>query len=142
MGAIQHSRDHEVITRVQARLCLPDGSQLELPATLSYRSRDPYAVTATFHTPTGDVVWVFARDLLVTGVKRPVGLGDVRVAPVRGDGDIALTLSSPDGNARLTVDESAIGTFLRRTHRVVPAGQEGDYLDVDAMIAALVAQRS
>jgi len=147
MSATRHSRDNEVVTHVQARLRLPDGGQLEVAATLSYRSSDPYAVTATFHTPTADVAWVFARDLLGAGLDRPVGLGDVRVAPGggdgdRGDGDIALTLSSPDGRALLGIDRASVGTFLRRTYRLVPAGRESDQLDLDAMVAALVASRS
>src|SRR5690349_12653864 len=45
---------------------------------LEYDPSDPYAVRFTFHLP-GDapVTWVFARELLLDGISRPTGEGDV-----------------------------------------------------------------
>ncbi|GAA3362487.1 hypothetical protein GCM10017744_053400 [Streptomyces antimycoticus] len=53
-----------------------------IPVELSYDSSDPYAVEITFHLP-GDapVSWAFARELLLDGLSRPTGEGDVRIAP-------------------------------------------------------------
>ena len=67
--------------------------------------------------------WSFARELLVTGLDEPAGIGDVRVWPwatPRGD-FVALALSSPDGNALFEVPRSVLVRFLRRTYVVVPA---------------------
>ncbi|MFD4377825.1 SsgA family sporulation/cell division regulator, partial [Streptomyces sp. NPDC058527] len=54
-----------------------------IPVELRYATCDPYAVRLTFHLP-GDapVTWAFGRELLVDGVGRPCGDGDVRIAPV------------------------------------------------------------
>src|SRR5690606_4237851 len=89
------------------------------------------------------VSWSFARELLVTGLDEPAGIGDVRVWPwttPRGD-FVALALSSPDGNALFEVPRSVLVRFLRRTYVVVPRGQETDHLDVDAAVVRLLARR-
>ena len=41
---------------------------------LTYHSRDPYAVRASFRTGSSSVEWVFARDLLHGGLVGPAGL--------------------------------------------------------------------
>jgi hypothetical protein len=127
----------DVVVRLSLQLCLPDEVGATVAATLSYRAADPYAVDVTFHTATGDVRWVFARELLADGLHRPSGEGDVRVTPA---GRAALvTLSSPDGIATLRVNRRSLAVFVERTHRLVPPGHEGDHLDLDAAVAALVA---
>ena len=57
------------------------GQAMTLPGELGYTSADPYAVTTTFQTAGGNVVWTFARDLLVRGLTAPAGDGDVHVWP-------------------------------------------------------------
>ena len=87
--------------------------------------------------------WSFARELLVTGLDEPAGIGDVRVWPwatPRGD-FVALALSSPDGNALFEVPRSVLVRFLRRTYVVVARGRETDHLDVDAALVRLLAGR-
>ena len=45
-----------------------------MPARLTYRTDDPYAVHVTFHIGSDSPVnWTFARELLVEGVFRPCG---------------------------------------------------------------------
>lgn len=53
-----------------------------IPVELRYETCDPYAVRLTFHLP-GDapVTWAFGRELLIDGVGRPCGDGDVHIAP-------------------------------------------------------------
>ncbi len=55
-----------------------------IPVELRYETCDPYAVRLTFHLP-GDapVTWAFGRELLIDGVGRPCGDGDVQIAPDR-----------------------------------------------------------
>lgn len=51
-----------------------------IPVELDFASADPYAVRLTFDLP-GDapVTWAFGRELLLDGLSRPSGEGDVRI---------------------------------------------------------------
>ena len=62
--------------------CVSEGGDgPTLPVVLGYCSSDPYAVSASFGTTAGEIVWTFGRDLLRDGLGGPVGIGDVRVWP-------------------------------------------------------------
>ncbi len=119
-----------------------DGQAITLDAELGYSPADPYAVTATFRTPGGDVVWTFARELLTTGLTAPAGDGDVHVWPCL-DGDahsvVIIELCSPDGEALVQVRTAEITAFVERMTAAVAPGAEADYMDVDAAIAAIFA---
>jgi hypothetical protein len=128
------------------RLIAPDATALPVRASLRYDPADPYAVHILFHAESAGgepVGWSFARDLLMTGLDEPAGIGDVRVWPwttPRGD-FVALALSSPDGNALFEMPRGVLVRFLRRTCVVVPQGQEAEQLDVDATVTRLLAGR-
>src|SRR4029078_11490654 len=115
-------------------------------ARRAHATRDRYAVRVLSHAESAGgaaVSWSFARELLVTGLDEPAGIGDVRVWPwasPRGD-FVALALSSPDGNALFEVPRSILVRFLRRTYVAVPRGRESDHLDVDAAVNRLLAGR-
>lgn len=115
---------------------------LEVPARLHYRAADPYAVSLTFGLGPLDetVEWVFARELLVTGLSRPIGEGDVRVWPDRNGSDatISLQLSSPSGCATLAVPRSSTVDFLLSTYELVGLGRETEHLDVDRAVDSLL----
>lgn len=120
-----------------------DGPAVSMDAELRYRVEDPLAVEAFF----GDhadvrVRWVFARDLLVAGLRHRAGLGDVTVWPSTdglGRPVVMLRLSSPDGTALMEADASAVGQFLDDTARLVPLGREAEHLDIDATLMRLLA---
>lgn len=137
-------RPTTVEVETSLRLVTPDATGLPVRASLRFDPEDPYAVHVLFHTESvgGDPVgWSFARDLLVTGLDEPAGIGDVRVWPwnsSRGD-FVALALSSPDGNALFEVPRSVLVRFLRRTYVAVPRGRESEHLDVDAAVNRLLA---
>ncbi|MER5796313.1 SsgA family sporulation/cell division regulator [Streptomyces sp. NPDC001980] len=135
---------HTVVEReLELRLILSPERSIPVPARLTYRSDDPYAVHVSFHINSEQPVnWTFARDLLVEGVFRPCGQGDVRVWPTKVEGRsvVLMALSSPDGDALLEAPIPQVSAWLERTLRVVPPGREGGQLGIDEALDQLLAQ--
>jgi hypothetical protein len=118
------------------------GTITTLDATLGYNPADPYAVTTTFRTSGGSVVWTFARELLSRGLTTPTGEGDVHVWPCldsAGRAVVIIELSSPDGELIAQAPTADIYRFVSRSLALVPAGLESAYVDVDALIERLLA---
>ena len=112
-----------------------------VPARLEYRTDDPYAVHFAFHVGSDcPVSWAFARELLIDGLFRPCGQGDVRVWPTRRAGQltVSLVLGSPDGDALIEVPGAAVSSWLERTLRAVSPGREGELMDMEAGLGALL----
>ncbi|MGW1762989.1 SsgA family sporulation/cell division regulator [Streptomyces sp. NPDC002073] len=134
---------HTVVEReLELKLVLSPERSIPVPARLVYRADDPYAVHVVFHVGSNTPVnWTFARELLVEGVFRPCGHGDVRVWPTKIDSRavICVALSSPDGDALLEAPSAAVSAWLERTLHVVPPGSETDRLGLDDALAALLA---
>jgi Streptomyces sporulation and cell division protein, SsgA len=127
---------------LQVSLVLSPERSIPVPARLGYRINDPYAIHVTFHVGSRTPVsWTFARELLVEGVFRPCGHGDVRIWPAktRGRSVICLALSSPDGDALLEAPASPVASWLERTLRLVPPGREGELIDIDERLRELFA---
>ncbi|MFD7918437.1 SsgA family sporulation/cell division regulator [Streptomyces sp. NPDC059740] len=123
---------------LELRLVLSPERSVAVPARLTYRSADPYAVRVTFHLDSpAPVEWVFARELLVEGVFRACGAGDVRVWPSRSGsrGVVTMALSSPDGQALLEVATAPLSAWLERTLRLVPPGTEQGHLRLGEAVA-------
>ncbi|NEB04592.1 SsgA family sporulation/cell division regulator [Streptomyces sp. SID13726] len=103
-----------------------------IPVELRYEAGDPYAVRLTFHLP-GDapVTWAFGRELLIDGIGRPCGEGDVRVAPAGSDllGDVLIRLQVGADQALFRSSTAPIIAFLDRTDKLVPLGQEAALAD-------------
>ncbi|MFG2117558.1 SsgA family sporulation/cell division regulator [Streptomyces sp. NPDC048710] len=135
---------HTAVEReLELRLILSPERSIPVPARLSYRSDDPYAIHITFHINSEHPVsWTFARELLVEGVFRPCGHGDVRVWPTKVDGRsvVLMALSSPDGDALLEAPSAQVSAWLERTLRVVPPGTEGGQLGIDDALDQLLAR--
>ncbi|WP_327679136.1 SsgA family sporulation/cell division regulator [Kitasatospora sp. NBC_00458] len=107
---------------------------------LGYDPADPYAIRFTFHLP-GDepVTWVFARELLLDGIGRPAGEGDVHIHPVGGElAEVCVVLHSPEGDAVLRASAPPLVAFLARTDRLVPMGQEATAGELDAQLALIL----
>ncbi|MER6786019.1 SsgA family sporulation/cell division regulator [Streptomyces sp. NPDC000658] len=134
---------HTVVEReLELRLVLSPERSVPVPARLGYRSDDPFAVHVTFHVDSEQpVAWTFARELLVEGVFRPCGHGDVRVWPTKTDGRsvVLMALSSPGGDALLEAPAAQVSAWLERTLRAVPPGSEGEQLGIDDALAELLA---
>ncbi|MYR62149.1 SsgA family sporulation/cell division regulator [Streptomyces sp. SID625] len=106
-----------------------------IPVELRYETRDPYAVRLTFHLP-GDapVTWAFGRELLVDGVGRPCGDGDVRIGPAGNEelAEVLIRLQVGADRALFRSSTAPLVAFLDRTDKLVPLGQEGALEDFDA----------
>ncbi|MFI6859445.1 SsgA family sporulation/cell division regulator [Streptomyces sp. NPDC050421] len=134
--------DTVVERELELKLVLSPERSIPVPARLTYRTEDPYAVHITFHIGSdAPVHWTFARDLLVEGVFRPCGHGDVRIWPTKVEGRsvICVALTSPDGNALLEVPSPTVATWVERTLRIVPPGTESERLGIDEALAELLA---
>ena len=118
------------------------GAATPLETELSYNSRDPFAMTATFMTVAGQVRWTFGRDLLIGGLYEPTGDGDVHVWPCL-DNDahsvVMIELCSPDGEALVQARTAEITSFVERMTAAVAPGSEAAHLDIDSAIAAIFA---
>jgi Streptomyces sporulation and cell division protein, SsgA len=130
-------------------LVVPQHATVPLVASLFYSGDDPYAVRMAFHVGTDEPVeWIFARDLLASGMTGPAGEGDVRAwpSPASSDGDsegdgetvLNIVLSSPFGQALFEAPMTAMAEFLHRTYDAIPAGHEGDFIDIGGELDSLL----
>jgi hypothetical protein len=117
-------------------------SWTEVPAVLTYSVRDPFAVRIGFGEagePDDGITWLLSRELLVAGLDRPAGEGDVRLWPARTSGDVLyLHLRAPSGEALFELSRATVAAFLLQTEALVPTGQETAALDVDQELAVLL----
>lgn len=156
---MNRSSSTTISSELGLRLVVPQQTIVPLVASLYYSGRDPYAVRMAFHVGTDEPVeWIFARDLLAAGIESRQGEGDVHVWPsakscAETDGlDVIGTpgstegavlnieLSSPFGQAHFEAPAGAMSAFLQRTYQIVPAGQESDYVDIEAELNDLLRQ--
>ncbi|MFF4343369.1 SsgA family sporulation/cell division regulator [Kitasatospora sp. NPDC001540] len=133
-----------------ARLIVSTHRSALLRVTLRYRADDPLAVRMVFPAeyaldaaapadpaPADGVEWVFARQLLASGLDLPSGEGDVHIRPGLGQRTV-VELRSPDGVALLQFDRTELRRFLWHSYLVVPEGQELRHLDCDRALAQLL----
>jgi hypothetical protein len=121
----------------QSQFVTLNGLGAPVLSRLSYVGTEPFAVNLAFRTERGRwVEWTFARELLVTGLSEPAGLGDVRVRPdLAADEDLLiLEIESPDGYALVEIEREDVERFLDASAEVVPIGAESEHFDVDAFI--------
>jgi hypothetical protein len=130
-------------------LVLPEQTIVPLVARLFYSRQDPHALSIAFEVGLDKPVeWIFARDLLAMGIEGREGLGDVTVWPSAGSAGgaagsvVHIELSSPLGQAHFEAPARELSDFLRRTYQIVPAGEEGGHIDVEAELNDLLRQAS
>jgi len=130
-----------VAAELGLRLVVPEHDGVPLTASLYYRGDDPYAIRMAFHVGMDDAVeWTFGRDLLAAGLSRSAGEGDVHIWPSVGpDRNVLnISLSSPHGQAHFEAPLAALTGFLLRTFEVVPAGREGEFIDLQGELNDLL----
>jgi hypothetical protein len=126
-----------VVSELEFSLVIADAQPIRVGAHLRYDARDPFAVCVSFDAGgTERIEWTFSRELLDEGLWQSVGEGDVKVWP-RG-GAVFLALCSPSGRAVLETPRPAVAEFMARTQRLVPAGRESDFVDLDREVDALL----
>jgi hypothetical protein len=121
----------------QSQFVTMNGSATPVLSRLSFVGSEPFAVTIAFRTDRGAwVEWTFARELLVTGLVEPAGIGDVRIRPdlATHEDTVAFEIESPEGYALVEIEREDVEDFLDRTLEIVPLGQESENFDVDAFI--------
>ena len=125
-----------VTTRLTLTVSAATGDA-RLEAELRYDAGDPLAVSLAIGTQCDEpVVWVFARDLLASGITGPVGEGDITIEPA-ADAEVRITLAT-DCLATLLAPRSRVAEFLIESFTQVPSGSEFAGVDIDAEIAALL----
>ncbi|MEU6347401.1 SsgA family sporulation/cell division regulator [Streptomyces sp. NPDC046977] len=113
------------------RLVLSPQDRVPVMTRLIYRVASPCAVHIAFHIDSEKpVYWFFARDLLLDGLFRPSGSGDVRIWPARraGLGVVMLWLSAAGGTVLMEAPTAAVAAWLGLTVQLVPPGSESTFL--------------
>ncbi|MEU9372577.1 SsgA family sporulation/cell division regulator [Streptomyces sp. NPDC048255] len=109
---------------------------------LHYDAQRPFEMTVTFRGITGEtpVVWTFARDLMFDGRLHLVGLGDVRIWPIRVEQStrVYLSLSSDSGECLVSACITHINMWCRRMSALVPPGTEHRHFDLDREVGLLL----
>lgn len=121
----------------QSQFVSLNGSPAPVLSRLSYVGNEPFAVNIAFRTDRGQwIEWTFARDLLVTGMSQPAGIGDVRVRPdlATEENILVLEIESPDGYALVELEREDLERFIDATAEIVPFGLESERFDIDAFI--------
>ncbi|MFI9046671.1 SsgA family sporulation/cell division regulator [Streptomyces sp. NPDC053427] len=128
---------------LEMQLLIGPHDAVPVAGRFSYRSDRPYEVEVDFITRGRSVAtWLFARDLLLGGLRDETGEGDVRVWPFREPGGqrrIHIELSTDDSVCELSVRATELTAWLEQTAAVVPPGREDEYLDMDTHLARLLA---
>jgi len=137
LGPVVGMQTDSVVSNLEFTLVLVDADPITVAAHLRYDARDPFAVSVSFDAGGHDrIEWTFARELLDQGVWAAIGDGDVRVWPRAGA--VFLALCSPSGKAVLETRRPAVADFLARIQRIVPAGHEDEFFNVDRELEGLL----
>jgi hypothetical protein len=130
---------------VKVRCVVQQQTIAPVAASFFYSRADPYAIRLAFHVGLDEPIeWVFARDLLSTGMAATAGSGDVLVWPSAASeggaegGVLNIELWSSFGQARFEAPADEISDFVRRTCEIVPAGEESDHLNFDSELTDLL----
>ncbi|MFD7947303.1 SsgA family sporulation/cell division regulator [Streptomyces sp. NPDC059744] len=134
-----------VVRGLFVQLVVSHEMSLSVSMRLQYESTDPHVVRAAFDVVGSDetVEWIIGRDLLADGLAGPAGEGDIHVWPVeeeRDGSDLYILLNPPDGTALLKAPAREIKAFLQETEAVVPKGAESGNIDLDTLLAHLIAE--
>jgi hypothetical protein len=133
----QHSAvQRQSIKSTTEMILISDVAIPAVDAELRYHSDDPFAVQLLLSVDQGPLIsWVFGRELLISGVNMPAGIGDVQVFPTH-DG-VIIELRAGDATARLLAHIPDVADFTERTLELVPLGTEMDHCDLDSGLGSL-----
>lgn len=88
----------------------------------------------------GDIVWVFSRDLMASGLRSytTVGQGDVRFRYNPTDNALLVCLRRPEGHADLGLPAEGVAAFLEKASEEAPFGAEELDSHIDELIEELL----
>ncbi|MGI5142815.1 SsgA family sporulation/cell division regulator [Streptomyces sp. CA-106110] len=115
--------------------------RVPLGAEFRFAPDDPLLVTVVLRSEDGPAVtWHLGRDLLCEGLLESSGIGDVRAWPVhsRGRSLLRLRLATRGASALFEIDRRALEKWLFDTCDMVPAGEELNDVDWDALLVGLL----
>lgn len=130
---------------LQLTALAPLGASVSVLAVLRYERTDPFAVWLECHVAGRlPVVWRFARETLEAGVRGRAGVGCVMVCNTLEGGrakcaDIYIVLNNAENHGVLRGPAEPFTSFLTRSRRLVPYGDESKYCDLETVLAELTA---
>ncbi|RAJ40086.1 sporulation and cell division protein SsgA [Kitasatospora sp. SolWspMP-SS2h] len=130
-----------VVRYLVLEVVVAPGLHVPVVARLRYGADEPYTVHLDSHVDLPDpVIWSLSRDVLLAGLTRPAGFGDMSVAPGHGPdrGHLLLALRGEEADALLRLPARTLRDFLRRTECVVPVGCEQEHVDLDGLVERLL----
>ncbi|MFE7515998.1 SsgA family sporulation/cell division regulator [Streptomyces sp. NPDC057540] len=118
-----------VLSRSIAVELLTEDVTVGVETTVSYTSRDPYALSILFHLP-GDVpvLWRIDREMVLAGSLAPTGEGEVRVLPAP-EGKVFLRLGPAGHCAMVRCVREELARLVHDTLALVPQGTEERHID-------------
>lgn len=143
--ARSHSSEHDCADLVLTMWRhVSEHESLPVLARFGYDRAQPLEVCVEFVNDRGGAVtWVLSRDLLMAGLHRPSGDGDVRIwppCPRHGGDSLWILLQGRTGVALLEGGIAPLRAWLGETLRSVPLGTEDLATDWDEAIAHLLEQ--
>jgi len=123
------------VSRVPALLHVAEERWAPVLMEMRYQRDDPLAVEFVFYGPAGALArWRFSRDLLLEGMGKIAGHGEVMIWPsgeTSAGRILFLRLGLQDRQAVLAVRRSLVHHWLTRTLTTVPVGREMTEVDWD-----------
>ena len=126
---------------VAMRLHTGRHAPMEVDVECRYRTSDPFAVE--LRLPAADPesrAWIFARDLLTTGLLVAACDREVRIEPIEGAVTLIAFGCPGQGFALLEAPTDELDAFLARSFAEVPEGSESERIDWSAGIEALLGE--
>lgn len=124
---------HRMVTDM---VLLGDDGVEPVSAEFRYHRRDPLAVEMRLSIARNPAVsWMFGRDLLIEGLRRRTGVGDVRIYPVHES--VIIELRSAAGKAVLLSYLPDIEGFVQHIVSAVPVGAEIAHDDIERELLEL-----
>ncbi|WP_328760430.1 SsgA family sporulation/cell division regulator [Streptomyces sp. NBC_00271] len=118
---------------------------LPVEARFHYDRANPFAVSVIFSNAAGGAVtWVLSRELLMAGLLRPSGEGDVRIWPPcrrHGGTNLHVLLLGRTGAALLDVAILPVRAWLADTFALVPVDTEAQSIDWDSSFERVLHRR-
>ncbi|MFI1712507.1 SsgA family sporulation/cell division regulator [Streptomyces sp. NPDC053513] len=127
----------KTLTRSMPMELLTPDTTVRIDTTLGYTSRNPHALSITFHLLEPDpVVWHLDREMVAIGSLAPTGDGEVHLRPA-ADGMLLIRLGPAGHRAQVLVDAERLTAVVRETFALVPQGTEERHIDWRPLLASL-----